>query len=80
MKLLSIMTFLSKRTKSGQKHLTNPFPLDMSLTTFRSQRTESSLVPRTHSYPRNRIDVSIQTFFDILTLSMFIKEPAYKTQ
>jgi len=69
---MGIRTFLSQRTKSSNIHLTYPPSLDMSLRTVRSQRTKSPLVPRTQTNLRIRIDMSIQTFLDILTISMFI--------
>jgi hypothetical protein len=74
--ILSIRTLLPKRTKPSQKTLTYPASLDMSLTTLWSQRTKSSLIPRTHTSPCLRINMSIQTLLHILTIPMFIVEPA----
>lgn len=75
--ILSIETLLPLRTKSSQEILTDSASLDMSFTTVWSQRTESSLVPRTHADLCHRINMSIQTFFDVLAISVLVEEPAY---
>lgn len=73
--ILSIRTLFPKGTKPSEKTLTYTPSFDMSLSTFRSQRTKSPFIPRTHTSPCLGINMPIQTFFHILTISMFVIEP-----
>jgi hypothetical protein len=74
--ILSIRTLFPKGTKASEKTLTYTPSFDMSLSTFRSQRTKSPFIPRTHTSSCLGINMPIQTFFHILTISMFVIEPA----
>jgi hypothetical protein len=68
------MTILAKRTESRQIQPTYPPTLDMPLTTLWTQGTKSTFIPRTKTYPLEGIDMSIETFLDVLTVSVVVEE------